>query len=363
MSWTDHYSTLDRIVHRAAFAGIGLQKIVADLEDTVFASRFAAISCDRPIFITSLPRAGTTLLLEILSQLPATATHTYRNMPFLLCPLIWDQFSRAFRRDGGRRERAHGDGVAIDYDSAEAFEEALWQAWWPSKYHNGRIALWSATDEDQEFELFFVNHLRKVVALSQRNKSPQAGRYVSKNNANIARLPLLGRLFPDATIVVPVREPRAHVRSLHRQHLRFLTIHSEDAFARTYMRAIGHLDFGANFAPIDFPGADGDSRTARNASFWLDYWIAAYGMLAASDIPQVVFVSYEALRACPTKTLHGLLRRLGESAGPDLNRLSALVRRERQEIPPGDGLDAARLAEADTIHDRLMHKSEAQRSA
>ena len=78
-------------MHRAAFAGIGLQKIVADLEDTVFASRFAAISCDRPIFITSLPRAGTTLLLEILSQLPATATHTYRNMPFLLCPLIWDQ--------------------------------------------------------------------------------------------------------------------------------------------------------------------------------------------------------------------------------------------------------------------------------
>ena len=34
---------------------------MADIEDRVFARRFADVTVDRPVFITSLPRAGTTL--------------------------------------------------------------------------------------------------------------------------------------------------------------------------------------------------------------------------------------------------------------------------------------------------------------
>lgn len=357
MIWTDQYSALDRLLHRLAFAGAGVQKLVADIEDTVFASTFASTPCKRPIFITSLPRAGTTLLLELLSSLPSVATHTYRNMPFLLCPLLWDRMSRGFRRNGERRERAHDDGVMIDYDSAEAFEEALWCAWWPSKYKGGRVMLWSAVDADEDFATFFSNHLRKLVALRQQSTSPSAKRYLSKNNANIARLRYLVRLFPDCTIIVPVREPRAHVASLHRQHMRFLKIHSDDAFARSYMLGIGHFDFGANLAPITFPGFDGDVANARELAFWLDYWIAAYRMLASIELPQIVFLPYELLCAQPVEALERLLVHLDEQSGIDIPTLATRVRKPEAGTARMDGVAETRLTEADAIYRQLAKRS------
>ena len=51
MSWTEHYSALDRAVHRIAFSGVGVQKAVADIEDRVFAGRFADVAVDRPVFL------------------------------------------------------------------------------------------------------------------------------------------------------------------------------------------------------------------------------------------------------------------------------------------------------------------------
>ena len=80
MSRQNSYSRLDRILHRLAFSTIELQKALADLEDRVYASRFSQIEVDRPVFITSLPRAGTTLLLEIVASLDAFASHTYRDI-------------------------------------------------------------------------------------------------------------------------------------------------------------------------------------------------------------------------------------------------------------------------------------------
>ena len=357
MSWTAQYSRLDRLLHGAAFASVGLQKVVADIEDTVFASQVRRVECERPIFVTSLPRAGTTLLLDLLARLPTTATHTYRNMPFLFCPLFWDRLSRPFRRDGETRQRAHGDGVSIDHDSPEAFEEAIWHAWWPSKYHDGRIDLWTARDEDEEFETFLSNHMRKVVALWQHNTFGRARRYLSKNNANVARLPLLARLFPDCRIVIPVREPRAHVASLHGQHLRFLQVHDEDSFARIYMRDIGHFDFGANLAPIAFPGFTADAQAARQPSFWLNYWIAAYRSIADVELPQVVFVSYEAMCSRPYQVLAGLLTRIDDATDVDVQELAMSVHEPRSGENVVSELDGARLAEAEAIYQRLSEKS------
>ena len=70
----------------------------------------------------------------------------------------------------------------------------------------------------------------------------------------MARIGFLLATWPDATIIVPVREPVQHAASLLRQHGRFLEIHARDRFARDYMRGIGHFDFGANLLPVDFDG-------------------------------------------------------------------------------------------------------------
>ena len=188
---------------------------------TVFyASRFSQIEVDRPVFITSLPRAGTTLLLEIVASLDAFTSHTYRDMPFLITPMLWHSISRPFQRPGTVVERAHGDGMTVGYDSPEAFEELLWRAFWPGKYLRDRIEPWQADDLDPygEFEQFMMRHIRKLMALRAGSRP---ARYVSKNNANVARIPKIRQLFPDAVILVPFRNPVDHAGSMLRQHLRF----------------------------------------------------------------------------------------------------------------------------------------------
>jgi len=191
------YFTADRLLHRLALGNLALQKSLADIEDHLHASRLEQIPVDRPVFVTSLPRAGTTLLLEVINETGAFASHTYRDMPFVLCPLLWDAISRGLRRKVQARERAHGDGMMVGCDSVEAFEEVLWKAFWPQRYFPDRILTWSSHDRDPEFEQAFTNHIRKVIAVRGAS-SRRILRYLSKNNANISRLRLLAELFPIA---------------------------------------------------------------------------------------------------------------------------------------------------------------------
>ena len=203
MKFESRYSILDRALHRLAFSAVEIQKGLADLEDRVYAGRLAGIEVDRPVFITSLPRAGTTLLLEVIASAGSFGSHVYRDLPFLLIPVLWNAISGSGRRDDATMERAHGDGMTIGYDSEEAFEEVLWRAYWPGKYLDDRILTWGEEDRDShdEFLGFFRSHLRKLLLLRG------ARRYVSKNNANISRIPKLVDIFPDAQVLVPFRNP------------------------------------------------------------------------------------------------------------------------------------------------------------
>jgi len=262
----------------------------------MFRQELHATAMGPPVFVTALPRAGTTMLLELIAACPEFAVHTYRDMPFVLCPMLWRGFSRRVRRSVAPRERAHGDGISISPDSPEAFEEMIWSAFWPEHYGARTIAAWT-TCKHPEFAEFFSNHRRKIVALRARDE-PRARRYVSKNNLNIARIPALFEVVPEATVVVPFREPVQQAWSLLAQHVRFLAIHRDDPFARRYMAAIGHFEFGANLRPIDFGGWVGtrDAEDALQLRCWLEYWLATYRhLLAHAHDERLVFVDFSSL--------------------------------------------------------------------
>lgn len=308
MSFQNQYSFADRLLHRLAFATPAAQVGLADLEERIFRRRLAGIEAVAPVFVTALPRAGTTILLEVLAGMAEFATHTYRDMPFLLCPLLWDRVAAPFRRPRPARERAHGDGILIGPDSPEAFEEILWRRFWPAQYGAEVIRPWARCD-DPEFVAFLRAHMRKIIALRQRG-SPHARRYASKNNLNIARLRALAQALPDATLVVLFREPLQHAHSLHRQHLRFGELHRRDPFARRYMAAIGHYDFGANLKPVDFDGWHARRSTAdpQQLAFWVEYWIATYGaILRDADAARVRWLRFESLAQLELQQLAAVL--------------------------------------------------------
>lgn len=358
MSAAGFYAGFDRALHRLAFAATGLQKVVADIEDQVLGAGLGRVAIHRPVFITSLPRAGTTLLLELLAPQPEFACHTYRNMPFLLTPLIWARFSAAFRRDGEMRERAHGDGVQVGFDSPEAFEEIIWKAFFREKYLPDRIRPWGPSEATSEFETFYLNHIRKILYLSRDTDGGKPKRYICKNNGNIARLATLTRLLPDARLVVPFRAPAAHVRSLMGQHARFTALHAEDPFTREYMEGLGHFEFGASLRPIDFHGWIDRAGTLSpdEPAFWVTYWKQAFRAILETAGEMAIFIDYDDTCARPAAVFSALGERLEIDIAPRLGAVSSHIRapgRGRGATMPDGGRDG----EADDIYAELRAKS------
>lgn len=344
------YSPLDKALHDFAFASPERQIRLGALETRLY-RRIDPETAKRPVFITSLPRAGTTIMLEGLTGLPDFASATYQHMPFTLSPLLWGGFSRTFRKAGDKSERAHGDGIKVGMDSPEAFEEMLWMAFWPKHYAGRHITPWTPEDRNPEFEAFFRTHMAKIVATT-----PGALRYISKNNANIARLGLLEELFPDASIVIPIRNPRAQVRSLLAQHLRFADLHAREPFARRYMEGIGHFEFGKALRPIAFAAPRMDVPTAEHTDFWLRYWIDAYQHVLATAGPQTVFVDHDALCAEPGLFLPELATAIGLEDQNSVARIAEIFRAPR---PAPDLPHASRnlMQRADILHAELCSQS------
>lgn len=360
MSAPVSYSTLDRMLHHVAFAGIEVQKVLADLEDRLFAERFEHVAVQKPVFITSLPRAGTTLLLEVLTELPDFAAHTYRDMPFVLAPILWNLISKTFRKEAALNMRAHGDGIAIGFDSPEAFEEILWKAFWPGKYSSDHIHLWSRNERNDEFESFFRKHIRKIVALhSTFNDKRGVRRYISKNNANIARLELLVELFPDCRIIIPIRNPWDHIGSLRNQHERFIATHAEDRFSRRYMEWLGHFEFGATLRPIDFGGwmEKGAGLDTHHEKFWLHYWAEAYEAILEIDKSNLCFFDYD--RACsePATMLEALANAVGIEDQAPLLAQAPRFRPQRTYARPSHSIDTKLVSRVEQVYEKLKARS------
>lgn len=294
-NFVNKHSVTEKTLHNLAFKSWTSLISLSNLESLIFRKKLAAIESKKPVFITALPRAGTTLLLELGVGTNEFVSHTYSDMPFLLTPILWNRFSKLFRHSDIARERVHGDGIIVNVDSPEAFEEIIWKGFWPSRYRQDRIIPWSEPSYP-DFEKFLQAHLSKIIFLRGNGGSSQA-RYISKNNLNIARIGYLKRVFPDSIIVIPFRAPLQHALSLLRQHRNFLRIHKADPFARKYMEDTGHYDFGKNLRPIDFDNwLSGEQLLDPDTLiFWLHYWINTYRFLLTHARDQVEFFSYDLL--------------------------------------------------------------------
>jgi len=320
-----------------------VQDVLADIEARLNGRAWRDQALVQPVCITSLPRAGTTLLLEVLAQVPEVATHCYRDMPFVRVPFLWNRLSGRFRKTQALAEPAHGDGIMINVDSPEAFEETVWPARFPERYRGDGIRPWDRPDP--EFAAELADHMRRIVVLRMGAVAPEA-RYLSKNNANIARVGLLRAAFPDAQILVPLRDPLAQAQSMLRQHLRFTARHAEDDFSRRYVADIGHFEFGAAHRPILFDGVAELAARYRpeQIEYWIGYWHAAYRRLAGQE--GVTFLDHAGFFRDGGANFPRLCERLGLTLDPAAVEAAGAQIRPMAPAPEADGdvggLDDAR---------------------
>lgn len=286
------YSGADKLLHRIALGSPALLEATFDIERATQRRKMEAIPVRRPVFITGLARAGTSILTRLLHAGGDFAAPSYRDLPFPLAPNGW-------ARLGGKRhveasERGHGDGLTHDLDSPEAIEEVFWRALEGNRYLR-RDGL-APTAPRGDTLAAFRDYVRLVLLRHGGT------RYLSKNNNNILRLEGLATSLPDAVLVHPFREPVQQALSLLAQHLRAVVLAEDDPFRGRFMTWLGHHEFGADRRPFLLDGAPARGEDATRIDYWLKLWDAVYRRLLAEPArvqERQLFLDYDALCTDP----------------------------------------------------------------
>lgn len=250
---------------------------LADLESVVVKQEIGQRAVDRPVYVTSLPRSGTTILTEMLERHPDLTSHRYSDFPNVWTP-YWRNYllKRSRIRTPKMKERAHGDRIQVNNDSPESVEEVLWMHFFPFLHDAAVNNVLNGHVRSDAFDRFYTQHILKLLAV--RN----AVRYLSKANYNISRIRYLLELYPDAKFLIPVRDPVHHIASLARQHAHFSRASQADPRIPLQLAMSGHFEFGPQRVPVNFGNQEetqailGCWDQGRETEGWARYWAATY---------------------------------------------------------------------------------------
>ncbi len=270
----------DYFLARMSSMGAPLFRELGDMETQWLGEEIKNTLIDRPIFVTGLARAGTTILLNLLSQIEGVATHQYRDFPFLFTPVMWNRMTNRFSKEGDWVERPHQDTIMINRKSPEAFEEPIWQHFFPHVHKQGSSHVLDQNIQNDDFEAFYRDHLKKILMLRG------GSRYVAKANYNVARIQYLASLFPSARFVVVIRNPFDHVNSLVTQHEKFMAYAQKDARVGPYLKAVGHYEFGpqrvaVNYGDASWRGIENAWRQGKDGLGYAEQWSRTYAHVSA----------------------------------------------------------------------------------
>jgi len=302
-----NYSNIQKFLHDFVLSKKIINKSLFELEKIIYLKN-KDIKNQSHVFITGLPRSGTTSLLNFLFSSNEYASLTYNNMPFILSP----HFSKLFHKKNiTKKERLHGDGIDFDNNSPEAFDEIFF-------------------DNNEEFVRNELENYIQLILLSN-NKT----KYLSKNNLNYKRIDLIQSIFPNSIFLIPIREPLQHANSLLNQHLHFSQLQKEVDFIRRYMKYLGHNEFGLNHKPWNDPI---NYQDRGKIDYWLEQWSLFYKEIynKYQSYMNCYFVLYEEL--ANANYIKTLLKKINFSEFENIN-LNYFKNSNKKEIERKYSLD------------------------
>ena len=244
-----NYNSLEKTLHKVALSSRFIREITFDIESLLFPSKNLI---ENHVFISGLARSGTTILLNALYKSDMYASLTYADMPFIMAPNLWSKLTTK-KNIYEFKERKHLDGIKFSINSPEAFEEVFWKTFQDNKL-----------DSFHKFNIFTNNIMNKY----------KKKRYISKNNQNIKRITKISNALPSSKVLIPFRNPVQHAYSLLSQHKRFIKLSNKDQFISTYMKLIGHTEFGCNYYP--FYKKNLNFRNDWDINHWVEQWYLIY---------------------------------------------------------------------------------------
>ena len=281
------YGAASKLLHQISLGSPFVGEALFDIEKSLYLSKSKQTTDGHHVFVCGLARAGTTVLMRRLYESKQFVSLTYRDMPFVLSPNLWRSLNRFSAKSKELEERAHGDGLLVDFDSPEALEEVFWKTKCGADYILDNSLIPMAADEET------IQDFRNYVSLILKDR--ENPRYLSKSNNNIVRLKSIFKAFPKATILIPFRQPDQQAYSLMRQHQRFKELHATDPFSKKYMGWLVHHEFGSDHRPFILGKKELTQQDQDNLNYWLELWLYTYSYIAEHAADTIHLVCYETL--------------------------------------------------------------------
>jgi hypothetical protein len=294
---------------------------LGQLESKFLASRIAATPIDRPIYILGLPRAGTTISAQMLSEHPDVTTHRYSDFVLPYIPWWWNRLFPKLPIKALRSpvERVNRDRLQVTRDSSEGVEEMIWLRFFDQLHDSSRSNVLDDSTLNSDFETFLKDHIRKLLLVRGRS------RYVSKNNPCVTRMRYLRRIFPDARFLLYVRNPIDHAASVLKQDRLFSDLARDDQRLVRMNKMTGFHEFGPNYVPVNV-GNDAITQEmcrcrdeGRQVRVRALQWASVFGFIIEQlkhdpELARAVcVVRYEDLCVKPEETIDRILAHTGLS--------------------------------------------------
>ena len=242
-----NYNFIDKILHDLFLGNSSIKKICFELERFLFIKNCKKLNNNNHLFVTGMPRSGTTIFLKFIYSSNNFASLTYEDMPFILAPNL---FSFLKKKKNFKQIRLHKDKILIELKSPEAFDEVFFK-----------------TFSDEEKYNFFSDYVNLIL-----NKFKKK-RYLSKNNNLIPNIKIINQKLPNSSILVLFRDPMQQSISLLKQHLNFKIMQKKDSFILRYMNYLGHNEFGLNHKICNVSSKFTNPDTL---DYWLEKWVKFY---------------------------------------------------------------------------------------
>jgi hypothetical protein len=303
------YNKFMRVLHRLSLGSKIITEISFDVEKQLFLKKDNSdLTNGRHVFVSGLARSGTTALMNYLHENKEFVSLTYKDMPFILAPNLWSKIS-SNQKSTELKERAHKDGILINSESPEAFDEIFWKIKSNEKYIlKDRLLINKPSSEILDEYKHYID------LILQKNYKGEKLRYLSKNNNNILRFDSILEKFPDSILIIPFRDPLQHALSLFSQHKHFCKIQKQDRFLVDYMNWIGHYEFGLNQKPFFLNNKEIFEQMSgydkEDINYWLLSWLNYYSYVLGNYSEKCILFSHERFCKDPNATLSGILSKL-----------------------------------------------------
>ncbi|MBV8490146.1 MAG: sulfotransferase [Candidatus Eremiobacteraeota bacterium] len=304
-----------RTVHATAPALVAL----GNFESMMLAKRIAQTPVDRPIYICGLPRAGTTISLQMLSEHPDVAAHKYADFLLPYVPYAWNWLFPRVPVDAMRKPtpRIHRDRINVTRDSVEMCEEIIWGQFFHQIHDEERPSFLDASVSNPAFERFYRENIQKL--LISRGRS----RYASKAIMCVLRMQYIRTIFPDARFLLYVRNPIDHIASMLKQDRIWDEIDRDDPRQIEIIELTGHHEFGKrqilpNVGNTEEVRAarrlfDSGEKVASRAHLWAYVYRFVLQQVASDEglRSAIAVVRYEDLCGKSAETIDSILAHTG----------------------------------------------------